>query len=86
MKPSWDEMKDTLYKQDLYSSDNIHEIESSDDMDNRLLKLNNEYISEGPPVKAEGFPTMGKITNGRFEKYMGSRDTPELLRWAGGNQ
>ena len=85
LKPSWDEMKNSLYRQELYTPDTIHEIESSDDMDNKIYHLNNEYISEGPEVKAEGFPTMGKIVNGRFEKYMGERNTPELIRWAGGS-
>jgi|TARA_B110000091_G_scaffold214433_1_gene267847 thiol-disulfide isomerase/thioredoxin len=85
LKPSWDEMKTHLYNKQLYSPDTIREIESSDNIESELLELNKKYISEGPPVKAEGFPTMGKIANGRFVKYIGERDTPGLIRWAGGS-
>lgn len=82
LMPQWNEMKDYIIKNNMYSPEEIKEIES-DEQNEKLRDLNEHYMIDGE-IRPEGYPTMGKIVNGRFEPYHGDRDTESLIRWAGG--
>lgn len=82
LMPQWNEMKNHVIENNIYSPDEIKEIESKE-QDEKLRELNENYMIDDE-IRPEGYPTMGKIVNGRFERYQGERDTPSLIRWAGG--
>ena len=82
LKPQWNEMKMQLINDNKYNNDDIIEIESRE-QDEKILDLNERFIKNGEPIKAEGYPTLGKIVNGEFNTYKGERSTPALYQWAG---
>lgn len=84
LMPQWNEMKEHVIENNMYGHDEIKEIES-EEQDVKLRELNEKYMI-GDEIRPEGYPTMGKIVDGHFERYQGERDTPSLIRWAGGKQ
>lgn len=82
LMPQWNEMKNHIIENNMYSPDEIKEIES-EEQDEKLRELNEHYMIDNE-IRPEGYPTMGKIVDGRFERYHGDRDTESLIRWAGG--
>lgn len=79
MKPNWEQMKTNLLERDMYSPEDIIEIESGD-QEQKLPELNNSL--QGPKIEIVGYPTMGKIEDGGFNRYEGGRDTESLMNWA----
>ena len=80
MKPNWDQMKTNVIEKNMYSPNNIIEIESSE-QEKELPELNKQLT--GPKIEIVGYPTMGKITDGGFQRYEGGRSLDELMNWAG---
>lgn len=80
LMPNWDQMNDHLIKHNIYNKDDIHKIESQEM--NQLDDINKKYVIE-EDIRADGYPTIGKLVNGRFERYQGDRDTDSLIQWAG---
>ena len=80
MLPNWHTMTDHLIEHNKYNENDIHNIESEELY--KLDDINKKYVIE-EDIRADGFPTMGKLINGRFEKYQGNRDTDSLIQWAG---
>ena len=80
MKPNWDQMKTNVIESNMYSPEDIIEIESGE-QEKKLPELN-EHL-KGPKIEIVGYPTMGKITDGGFKRYEGGRSVDELMNWAG---
>lgn len=80
MKPNWDQMKTNVIESNMYSPEDIIEIESGE-QEKKLPELNQQL--KGPKIEIIGYPTMGKITDGGFQKYEGGRSVDELMNWAG---
>lgn len=81
LKPQWNEMKAQLINEKKYNEEDIFEIESGE-QEQKLLDLNGRFIINGEEIKAEGYPTLGKIKEGQFNRYTGERSVPELCAWA----
>jgi len=79
MKPNWEQMKTNLLERNMYSPEDIIEIESGE-QEQKLPELNNSL--QGAKIEIVGYPTMGKIEDGGFSKYEGGRDMESLLKWA----
>ena len=79
MKPNWEQMKTNLLERNMYSPEDIIEIESAE-QEQKLPELNNNL--QGAKIEIVGYPTMGKIEDGGFNKYEGGRDTESLMGWA----
>jgi len=85
LMPQWNEMKGHLLSNNTYTPDEIKEIESADQED-KMREIKENFMNENEHVQMDGYPTMGKIADGKFEKYNGDRDTSSLIRWAGGEK
>jgi thiol-disulfide isomerase/thioredoxin len=80
MKPAWDQMISEIKQQpEMNDQYEIIEIESND-VDPVVSNINNQHITgENTKVAMEGYPTIGRIVNGSFEKYQGPRDKDSMM-------
>ena len=81
LMPDWNDMKKILIDNNNYLPEQIIEVESGE-QDQKLNYINNNYITDNTKVMPEGYPTIGKIVNGHFDKYYGGRSLNELVQWA----
>ena len=81
LKPQWNDMKVQLINEKKYNEEDIFEIESGE-QEQKLLDLNGRFIINGQEIKADGYPTMGKIKEGQFNRYTGGRSVADLCAWA----
>lgn len=81
LKPEWFKMKEHLIDNNIYSSDNIIEVENDTEQD-KLLEVNSTHLANNEPIMIEGFPTMGKIVDNKMHYYNGGRSYEELIAWA----
>ena len=81
MKPVWDQMISEIKQQpEMNDQYEIFEIESND-VDSGVSYINDRHITgENTKVAMEGYPTIGRIVNGSFEKYQGPRDKESIMR------
>ena len=81
MKPVWDQMISEIKQQpEMNDQYEIFEIESND-VDSGVSYINDRHITgENTKVAMEGYPTIGRIVNGSFEKYQGPRDKESMMR------
>ena len=83
LEPHWDNMTENLVKDNIYLREQIQKVES-----NQMYKLddiNRQYITDGNKIYADGYPTMGKIVGGTFNRYTGERSADKLIDWAKGD-
>ena len=78
LKPEWQQMKDNLNEKEM-SNIQFEEVESGV-LNDRLPEISNNYI-DGKSIEYRGFPTIGSISNGRFNQYGGERNSKNLLEW-----
>ena len=71
LKPEWKIMKEDLMNNAKFVEDDFYEIES-DDVHNKLSLLN-ENVQIGEPIAINGYPTIGKIKEGKYEPFEGER-------------
>mgnify|MGYP006127577563 CR=1 FL=1 len=81
LKPNWNGMKAQLINEKNYNEEDIFEIESGE-QEQKLLDLNGRFIKNGEHITAGGYPTLGKIKEGKFNTYTGGRSVAELCAWA----
>tara|TARA_B100001057_G_scaffold271337_1_gene271554 strand:+ start:1468 stop:1986 length:519 start_codon:yes stop_codon:yes gene_type:complete len=71
LKPEWKIMKEDLMNNAKFVEDDFYEIES-DDVHNKLSLLNDK-VQIGEPIAINGYPTIGKIKEGKYEPFEGER-------------
>ena len=78
LKPEWKKLKNML-KSDRRVK--LEQVEQSQE-NTKLVRLNNQYLSHSPQkIKANGYPTIFKIVNGKLEYYDGERTAVKLFNW-----
>jgi thiol-disulfide isomerase/thioredoxin len=80
LKPDWEQLHHAHVSNPLYNSQIfIKDINSAQNMDNEILKLNHLLLNENSePPQVIGFPTIGHYSNGHYHPYMGDRSFNDL--------